>query len=295
MSMPKLFVIVASTLLLSACATNRIAQHQEYAVAGEAFSEAVSELTREASILAIDSDTKFLMLQKTILTDPAQRAARETLINNHSTSLDEYLDNLRLMRKHMTLLNRYFASLSQIGSDKIQEDRVAGIGALVSELGKVGVDLSSATIGGKQVSGLIPTVTKHLVASRQNKLLEAELEKRKDTILKELDIQQAYLVALQAQMERDLKTLADAQIFLDVAAPFISDAALPLDWADRRRKAHATRVSSDAAGNAALASKKLKSVFVELVEGKPSAGKFAETMQSINKVLDIVDVIENLN
>ena len=193
----------------------------------------------------------------------------------------------------MSLLKRYFTHLSLMASETIPEDGVEDINTLVGDMASIGIDVSHATIGGKQVSSLIPKVTTYLVAKRQNKLLETELRERSASILEELGVQQAYLSALKLQMEKDIKVLADSRVFTDVAAPFISNSVLPTDWAELRRNVHSTRVTSNAAGNAVVASKKLKSIFIELIEGKSSAGKFAETMQSINKILDIVDVINS--
>jgi len=122
--------------------------------------------------------------------------------------------------------------------------------------------------------------------------LEDELNKRGQTIERELELQQAVLRALAQQMRTDLQAMIQQQESGRVVVPFASDGPLPESWSNDRKEILQSQVSLASVDAAADAATKLKVAFVALAEGRFQLVDVPTLAGEINEIVALIESVE---
>ena len=284
----RLSLIICLLFVLSGCGTARIRQFNQFAQAGRAYANAVAVLTEEAGDAAIDADSIALIKYRDVI--PA--AERSSTVIEHNRSLKETLQLLRDVRRHAMVLKSYFAALSSLA----QTDVPSGIGTasegLVDSLGTISERIKNAKVAEAGISEFTGSVAKMTVGQFQRAALEKELKKRAPIIERELDIQQAALQLIAAEMKIDLQAVIVNSETVEIVSKYKANKPLPPNWSKRRRqilRANASLTSLDAAADAA---KNLKVSFVALVENRFQLSDVDSLIRDINEILTLVETMK---
>ncbi|RMD69235.1 MAG: hypothetical protein D6819_07465 [Gammaproteobacteria bacterium] len=273
-------------LLLGGC-TARVHQFHNFAEAGQAYADAMARLTIEAGEAAIDADSLALERARDALT-PKERGQ---ILLEHNRLLKERLALLADLRRHTLLLRAYFEALAALAGSGAP----AGIGAasedIIQALGETGARIQRAKVGEQPVGAFIGKAAALSVGHFRNAALEQELRARAPVLERELELQEAALEAITAQMRTDLQAALNMRATLEVFRPYRADAPLPEDWAERR-KAFLTASASLASAEAARgAAGRLRQSFVALVENRFGPSDTQALLADIDAMLTWIEAI----
>jgi hypothetical protein len=284
-----LSVCLLGVVLLAGCASHRLAKYQTFAEAGQAYADAMIDLTEEAGNAAIDADSATLVVQR----DDLSRENRTANILAQTEELQGYLSAMSDLRQHTYLLRRYFTYLARLG----ESDAPSAIGVemanAVTSMQKMGSRMQNATIGDTTVSGFMQEAVSLFIGEHRVRVLEEELNKHGPALERELEIQRAFLKALSVEMQADLEAILNYKTFSEVDGPYVEDGSLPRSWMDDRRELLTTYVSLASAENAASAASELKQAFLALVENKITFADFGDLFDSITAVYDLVELVQD--
>lgn len=275
-------------LLTTSCAAPRLSQFQTFALAGRQYTEVVDTISEEAGRAAIDADSQVLLQTRNSLTEEDRR---EVYVQ-HTEALKSFLGELTHFRKHSGLLQRYFVALEQLATS----DAPATIGTstqdLVTRLQDLRPSLQEATVAGLPVLDYVAPAVTLSVASFREQALERELRQHAAVIERELDLQRAFLSALVAGLEADLRALAQGKEHDLVAEPYVSDGKLAKSWPDARRAVLMWEAELDTAQRAQEAADTLHGVFLALVENKATPADMSTLSQNIEALANMIRVIQ---
>ena len=277
------------SVIFTGCANKKVNQYHAFSQAGQAYSDAIIELTQQAGNAAIDADSQILIqLRKSL-----DQSDRSNIYPQHTNELVGILSNLRIFREHTGLLKKYFGVLSTLSEQGQTADIDTSTNTLVTALTTLSPSLINATVGGSKVSDLIKASPSFLIGSFQNKALENELKINARTIERELSLQQAYLNALAKDLESDLQAVINTKAFQEVATPYINSGNLPKGWAENRRQSLSSIVVMGSVNNAKKAADDLNKLFVALVSNKATDTEIEAAFGSINEILDLVEMFKS--
>ncbi|MBD2471995.1 hypothetical protein [Nostoc sp. FACHB-145] len=209
-------------------------EYKKFAEAGNNFVDATNSLLDTAGQITIKATSEQLL-----------RSRRDRMLANGNKPLDG-IDNIynefsdqdknRLaliseLRNHNRLLQAYFSKLIELaGSDSPvrTEKAVGNITAQLEGSSSRLLKLSPIKID------KLPSVTKIVLDSRIRGSLRKELEKRKDTIYREITIQEEVLKKISEFVREDIETIQELQEKRLVIAPFKSEEINEDSWIDTR-------------------------------------------------------------
>jgi hypothetical protein len=280
-------VICAWAMLAAVnCAGRRVNQFQDFAEAGRAYSDAMSELTKETGNAAVDADSAVLIASR----DGLGQQERIDALTQHKEALQELLAVLSDLRQHTMVLRRYFASLAELAGEDIPSGIADEASELVRELQAISPQLASARIGDTDVFTLVGQAVPFAVGHFQATALESHLNAHAATLEREIEIHRAAVAALAASTKADFEAVMASRETETVARPFVLDGELPGDWEELRRQAITAQATLDSLDQAVRAAEELKRLFLALVENKGTPTAFRELFGDINAVLDFIEL-----
>lgn len=275
--------------VVAGCSGQRTESAGRLADAGVAFADSVPTVVDESFALAVTTDSLVLADSRPDLTEE-QRSER---LQQHDEALTERLDILRDLKQHARLLRSYFIALGAL----VQSDATTGVSDatknLVDRLSGVGLDLSKKKIAGVAISDVIQPAVEFGVAAYQNIALRQELEKRGHIIERELELQRAALAAIGDQMIAD----KDAQIEHDVRAPlfteYVTGAALPGGWSDRRIAAFRQTIDLKSLTAAANAADNLHQSWIAFAENRLDEASLLRLLKDVDEMLTLAEKLKS--
>jgi hypothetical protein len=273
---------------LGSCATVRLNQFEKFAEVSDAYAEAVDQFLDEAGNAAVDTDSAMLERLRPDLTSER----REETIIAHNELIRERFLLLSDLRRHANLLRAYFEALGILA----KSDAPSGIGEaskdIVTSLGKLSERIKEAQIGEYAATDFVGDAVPILVAHFKSAVIEKELKARAPTIEREIELQQAALMAVAEQMRTDLQIQLNYQELEDIVSPYVEDSDLASDWSGRRKKILKIGVSIASAVEAADAAEKLRLSFVALIEGRLSVDDLPALFEDINEIITVLEKIK---
>ena len=185
----KTLVIAAIVItFVSGCRTTK--EYEKFAEAGNNFVEATNTLLDTAGDITINTTSEKVLSDRIISGEFKLNEERAKKNIQRNTKLSEEdkkrLELIKQLRKHNQFLQDYFAKLIELAnSDSPERTKVAveSIAQNLQDSGNKLVKLSPVNID------KLPSVTKIVLDARIRGALREELEKRKDTIYREITIQ----------------------------------------------------------------------------------------------------------
>ena len=160
---------------------------------------------------------------------------------------------------------------------------------MAAALGELGARLRGADLGGNAIGSFSGSAVAVGAARFQRRALERELEARAPLLEREIDLQQAAMQAIAAEMRTDLEALLGHQERSEIIAPYAADTRLPARWAKRRREILTATVIVESADAAASAAASLKRSFVALAEGRCAPGDYQALLADIDEVVTLIE------
>jgi len=283
----QLSIVLATCLVLSGCASNRLAQFRSFSQAGAAYVKASDVFLDQAGVAAVRGDSALLLKSRADLDEEQRRTA----ILTKNELLGKRLVILRQIKAHGRLLRDYFDVIGEMADSKAPESLGIAAKGVYESLAKLSPVLKSATIGGSSVSGAIPPVVSMVVGSLKVNALEKELQERSALIERELALQEAALSVLAHELQTDLEIELNVQNARDVIGPYVSGSDVPQGWSAKRVEVLSAVVASQTAGAASQAANRLRLSFQKLVANQLGNDSLSSLIGDINVILDLAEQI----
>jgi hypothetical protein len=268
-----LFAVVAT--LSTGCRYQK--EYGKITEAGNQYATAVDKLLDKAGHLEADSTAEQLL--------DSDKLVNQTDEQYHDVKkgTEKRLKLIAGMRNHNQLLQRYFQKLRQLARSNAPEQIQAEIDGIVGNIQTI-----SSSFDDK---GIIGRVGKLVIDSKIDGALRKELEKRDNTILKELTIQQDMLEKLKGSMEQDLeviKSLREKRLLIN---PLIDEK--PIEDGDAWIEEYKQMLLLDQRiveiSNASEALDQFKGIYKASVEGKINSETLNNALEDIGTFLALLD------
>jgi hypothetical protein len=273
-AVPLIFVLASC---LAGCRSAK--EYASLAQAGTIYATALDNLLVATGNITIDTTSERLLQ----LDSQSNRTLEQ--YRQLSNEDENFLKTLSRLRRHVQLLAKYFGQLHELANSDAPERAKQVIGGpesgLIGNLNKVGNELrGSALISGAAASAAAP-ITAAIMSGLIRGALKEELELRKDTIQKELILQEELLQALSDKIKHDLTITQETKEQRLVIEPLRSPNPIPNPdtWINNRRSVLTLILTADQLKSASDSVKKLREAFEDLLSGKKL------TIDRINTVL----------
>lgn len=281
---PVIVTVAILTTFLSGCRST--GEYKKLAEAGTNYSNALNELLDLAVATRINESSEELLLQ--------DRTINRTFDNykKFSDSDSNLIDLVNRLKKHNSLLSKYFQLLQDLAGSNAPERTQTAIGGVIDNLNTVGQTLrTSDLIKNKDV---FQGIGKLIVSSQIRGALKEELEKRNQTIIIELKTQQELLNILSTQIKSELKGIQDRQELRLVIEPLLKPTVIDSEdaWITTRRKLLTQEVTAAELETASQALGDFQSIFQDFVEGRSSSARIDSLLTDIEDLLSVIEKLK---
>lgn len=289
------FAVVLIIGLLSGCAsTAQVNQFKAFAELGAKSQTAVGKIVDEAVASNVDADSQRLITARRLATktNPPSVNLSERIVESNKAVI-AHTEALTAFKRHSALLNDYFAALGALAAFDGESGIAESAKSTVTALQGVSPKLKDATIGDAPVTDFIGAVAGLAVANFKARALEDELRANGAAIERALDLERAFLEALNEDMMSDYRTLSEQQLLVDVIKPFSEPSGdLSAAWIAKRRSALLAASSrAEPVKEAAALARKLHQSFIALAEGRLEPGDMALYAADLNRLVDLLEMV----
>lgn len=283
-----LLVVTILATFASGCQSRD--DYKKFAEAGNNFSKANNELLNSAEKIAINTSSERILSERISKGIQFSNADISNFTkryeDNFSKSDLERLELIKELRNHNKILFLYLNTLlSLAGSDSSTRTQNA-VDSIATQLQDSGNKLINFGKLGK-----LPSVTKIVLDARISGAIRGELEKRKETIYREITIQQKLLEFIGQSMAEDVKLTRQLQETRLVLLPLFQ----PLDkinqdeWIQTRyqvmtQDSEIIATINDASGKLA----EFKEMFVASVGGEETSKRINNFVTKTNSFSELV-------
>lgn len=285
-SVAVLIAWTAAALALSACSSARISQVDGFAAAGIKYADTVPAVFNQSFEVAVKTDTLVLMENRPRL---GSRLSKLDELEKSKANLTERLAILNSLKAHMAGLRAYFVALKALAASDTDSGITQATKDLTGTLSKLSSNFSKLQIGGTSIVSFAGQAVPIAVAQFRSVALTRELRERGTAIERELNLQEAALAAIAAQMRADLATQLAAHDRDRIDLPYVNDGSLPTDWTERRLDSLRRRLDMTAADAAVSAAKTLRLSYIALAEDRLEAGGVSLLIGDIDKMAMLIE------
>jgi hypothetical protein len=282
-----LLVVAIIATFTSGCRSKD--EYKKFAEAGNNFAEATNSLLDTAGQIKIKATSEQVLKSRRDRKQVNGNESADGIVDTYNELSEQDKKRLALiseLRQHNKLLQAYFSKLIELadsGSPVRTEKAVGNIADQLKGSGSKLLKLSPINID------KLPSVTKIVLDSRIHGALKEELEKRKDTIYREITIQEEVLKFISQLVQEDIITMQDLQEQRLVLEPLKSKEIDENSWIDTRltvltQNAQiilATRKASDNLSE-------FKKLFVASIEGELTGKRLKVFIQETNSFAALV-------
>lgn len=213
----RLLLPVLLLAALTGCATAKVPQFQAFATAGTTYTQAVTGLITQVGNSAVDADSVKLLQSRAL----APVALSD--IQKQDQDMRDYLAQLDRIQLQTTLLGDYFQALADLATSSAPQSFSTEVQSVATTLGSVTEEVRGTTIAqAPAVAAAAGSVGGLVVKEIQGKELKRELEARKDTIARILELQQTLLEVLGSQAEANARFTTALSYDQQVLTPFMA-------------------------------------------------------------------------
>lgn len=290
-------------ICVSGCDSSRLSQFSTFASAGSTYVQSLHILVQQAgsTMIAADSATFFASRQRAV-TDPTgaavtwdpQKDQNEQAISNEDKALRQYLANLQIIDHHATVLGSYFNVITEFTNGNQAKSTVTAADNLVDSLNKLDPAIEEAKFANVTVKQFIQPVVTLVVDHFAVRALEEDLNRNAKTIDQALNLQQAAVTAIGAQISASTSATLEVQEQTDIILPYAGSGQLSeADWNSKRLAFLETQATLQNLSSANKAITDLRKDFQELVQNKNAAIDFNTLMNDINSMAGYIAAVES--
>lgn len=272
-------VAILSTFLGGCRSTD---EYKKLAEAGTNYYKALNQLLDLAVETRINESSEELLLQ--------DRANKRTAdYDRFSESDANRIDLVNRIKKHNTLLIKYFKLLQDLAQSNAPDRTQTSIGGVIDNLNTIGQTLRESDLI-KNKEGF-QGIAKLVVTSKIRGALREELEKRNQTIMLELKTQQELLNALGTQIQGEIKGIKDRKELRLVIEPLIQPTPIANEdaWIATRRNLLTQELTAAELKTASEAMGEFQTVFQDFVEGRSNSGRINALLTDIENLLSVIE------
>ncbi|MEH2167823.1 MAG: hypothetical protein V7K41_14330 [Nostoc sp.] len=293
------FVIKASIISfigasLVACGAS-LKEYEKFANAGQEYATALDTLLVTSGNYVVDANSEKLLRNR--VEDPVKdRELENKKIYIDITEKDkQWLMLIGRMRQHTDLLQRYFIALENLATSDAPTQAQEVTEDIFTQLNNVSTDIQGNSLVSGKLGSALSEIPKMILSNKIKGALRKELEQRKETIYRELAIQELVLEFITNELQNNLKNIQENQedrLLLKpyMAADPISD---PDAWIEKRQNILTMTLSIEALDNASESAKDFKEAFKLLLEDKFTIARANELLSDINSLLNVAKEIKN--
>lgn len=273
---------------LSACSTARISQFDGFAAAGIKYTEAIPAVYDQAFETAVRTDSL-------VLRDGRPHFSQNDRLKEISVSNEKLatrFEILTALKVHAAELRAYFIALKALASSEAGSGLTQATKDLAANLGKLDDRITKLSVGSLPINDFIGQAVPLVVAQYKSSALNAELKDRAQSIERELNLQEAAISAIAAQMKSDVAVRLTAQDRDEIVIPYVRDGSLPSDWNEKRLQGFRRRLDLGVIDAAVSAAKNLRLSYVALVENRLDDGGLLLLIGDINKLIGLIEGIK---
>ena len=216
---------------------------------------------------------------------------RDTLLANHNIKSPLPADDINRLTEAINNSNQgvinsteAFLALKSKQTDATTETIVTLEGFIPS--------LKQATIGDASVNGFVTQAVPIAVANFQSSALEKELKAHATTIDNQLRLQSLLLEDIAKQLKSDQRLISNINLDQKIVLPFTSTKDLPKNWMkDRREILLSTVDTATAADQAVTLSKKMRTSFISLVEGRLEVSDLNLVADDLSNLAELIETV----
>ena len=294
--------LLLSIFLLTGCATSsNINKFKAFSIAGAEYQKAISDVTDAAILSNIDSTSyEQINLRDTLLANhntksplPADDINRLTeAINNSNQGVLNSTEAFLALKKQTALLTDYFSALGALANYDGASGLTDATNETVVTLEGFIPSLKQATIGDASVNGFVTQAVPIAVANFQSSALEKELKAHATTIDNQLRLQSLLLEDIAKQLKSDKRLISNINLDQKIVLPFTSTKDLPKNWVkDRREILLSTVDTATAADQAVTLSKKMRTSFISLVEGRLEVSDLNLVADDLSTLAELIETV----
>lgn len=274
-------------LILGGCVAARPAPSNgaNFASAGVAYADAVTELIEESFTLSVEANSIQLALARDSLTEQ-ERSERLVLADGQLERRRQLLDDLKT---HAEVLRDYFTALNALLVSDSGESVEAAVSGELSRLPGLQKTIAAREIGGVRLDGLVAPAAAMAVGQHRNAVLQHELAARGVLIERELALQEAVTQALVGQMRDDAHFIATIRNVNPVYDDYVSAHKLSARWPDRRVEKFTQVSRLKSLDKLNQAARKMHAGWIALVENKAAVGGWNLFLQDIEHLLNALE------
>lgn len=202
------------------------------------------------------------------------------------------------LRQHVNLLGQYFELLQELATSDAPGKAQQAIGSsdsgLIGNLNRVGSQLRGSGFTPSPVSAAAGPITNTVVSGIIRGALKDELQLRKDTIQKELLLQEQLLSALSKKINHDLTITQQTKEQRLVIGPLTSPTPIanPDTWINNRRSVLTMKLTAEQLQTASNNIKKLRQAFDDLMAGKLTFASMNSLLADFSTLLTIAEKLK---
>ncbi|KAF3884301.1 MULTISPECIES: hypothetical protein [Nostocales] len=276
-----IFTVIAT--LTTGCRSSE--EYKKLTDAGTKYAEAVNELLTTAGDIRID------LTSEQILRDDRQSNQSLENYTQRSQSDLKRLQVIEEVRNHNTLLKKYFSTLQELATSDAPASAQSEIASITQNLNKSSQILQNSDLFSSRNQGIAQAVTHAVISSKIKGALKEELEKRHQTILKELTIQQEMLNYLSESLQHDVEMIQSAREQRLIIEPLTSSTKIQeqSQWIEDRRKILTMDRKVEELKNAGEALGEFKTAYQAAVSGELNVARLNHLLKDIDTFLALVE------
>ena len=289
--MQKKYITIASFALVALFATGcrSTKDYQKFAETGKNYSIAVDELLKTSGEIIIQASSEQILEEDRLKFQNLNTSITNSRYKQVSAGDERRLQVLRDIREHNSLLRNYFEKFFLLADSKSPESAKNEIEGIIENLNKISKRIRRSDF--IQNLAVSSDDGKFLVSSRIRGALRDELNKRKKTIIEELELQEELLKELSDSIEKEtaiIRRLQEKRLIIQplTKLKLISDEN---KWIKNRIRIMNMQRNSDELKNASKKLREFKIVFKDFAQGKLSIKRLNQFIRDIDSFIAIID------
>lgn len=275
------FAVIA--VLTSGCGYSK--EYRKLTEAGNKYTIAVEELLVVASKLQLDSSSERILHDDRIIN---QSVTQYQKISNQDREILQTIDDIR---SHNRLLQKYFNKLEELATSDAPSEAQQEIEYISNNINSISFKIQKSRLFTNRSQGLLKKITNIPVHSQIKGAIRKELEKRNQTILRELTLQREMLKELGGFMNHRSEEIKQAQEIRLIIRPLIANKRIEDEnkWIEQRRKIFLIDRQMAELTNASKILDEFKDIFQASVQGKINSRRLNNTLKDIDSLLVLLE------
>ncbi|WP_334937133.1 hypothetical protein [Nostoc sp.] len=293
------FVIRASIISfigasLVACGAS-LREYKKFANAGQEYAAALDTLLVTSGNYAVDANSEKLLRNRVEDTVKDRELENEQNYIKITKQDKQWLMLIGRMRQHTDLLQRYFIALENLATSDAPTQAQEVTEDIFTQLNNVSTNIQGNPLVSDRIGSALSEIPKMILSNKIKGALRKELEQRKETIYRELAIQESVLELLTIQLQSSLTTIQENQEDRLLLRPYTATDSISEadEWIEKRRNILTMTLSIEALNNASESAKDFKEAFKLLLEDKFTIARANELLSDINSLVNVAEEIKN--